>query len=64
MTNEDGPDNEPHKPSFLMRATTAAMVTALCTVLVALSAYLAASAASDSDDDYAIAGQNLEDANF
>lgn len=64
MTDQDEPNGEAQEPSFLMRSTTAAAVTALCTVLVALSAYLAASAASDSDDEYAIAAQSLEDANF
>jgi hypothetical protein len=64
MTDEDRPNDEPQRTSFLMRSTTAAAVTALCTVLVALSAFLAASAASDSDDNYAIAAQSLEDANF
>ncbi len=64
MTDQDRTNDEPQRTSFLMRSTTAATVTALCTVLVALSAFLAASAASDSDDNYAIAAQSLEDANF
>lgn len=54
----------PAKTRRLSRSTLAAGLTAICTVMVALSAFLSAAAASDSDDQYALAGQRLEDANF
>ncbi len=44
--------------------TTAAGLTAVCSVLVAVSAFLAAGAASDADDQYAASNLDLTDANF
>lgn len=44
--------------------TTSAGLTAVCSVLVAVSAFLAASAASDADDLYASSNLDLTDANF
>lgn len=45
-------------------STAAAALTAVSTVLVALSAFLSAQAASNSDDNYAVATLALTDANF
>lgn len=50
--------------SALFHDIALAGVTAACTVLLALTSFFSARAASDSDDSYALASQDLTDANF
>jgi hypothetical protein len=72
MSDENQSRSQPTEPdasSALDRpwwagTTVAAAMTAVFTVLVAISAFLSASAASDSDDNYATSNLALTDANF
>ncbi|MEO1055895.1 MAG: hypothetical protein AAFY28_03180 [Actinomycetota bacterium] len=62
MSDDDRPSDG--SPPWWRGTGITAGLTALCTVLVALSTFLSAQSASNSDDNYAAANRALTDANF